>query len=96
MHWISGSEDLRMSLSKCKGCGGMLCFMCKAHVDAPDQGLTTVCEDCAAKVCEANDLDEVPPGGVIHLESYSVMEDLEDLDEFDEDTMPDWKPNRPN
>jgi hypothetical protein len=74
-------------LPKCSSCGLMLCFMCRAHVDAPDQGIRVVCEDCAAEVCRSNDIDAVAPGGVIHLEAYYVL-DGEDFDEEeDEDTI---------
>lgn len=70
-------ERLVRKLPKCTSCGCLLCFMCHVHVDAPDQGLRVVCEDCAEEICKSNDLDVVSPGGLIHLEAYYSL-DIED------------------
>jgi hypothetical protein len=82
---MTGAEG---KLPKCTGCGLMLCFMCRAHVDAPDQGLKVVCEECAKDICTNNDMDAVAPGGVIHLEAYYMLEGDDIEEEFDEKTNP--------
>lgn len=77
-------------VAKCESCGLLLCFKCQAHVDAPDQGLLAVCEECAAEICAEQGIDAASPGSMIHLEAYYILEpdDLEDEEDLPSEVPP--------